>query len=88
MNHITPWCQGFTKISTTKNTAVDFGCFRSGEKSIQSMYGVFTYIWLMFMVNVGKYTIHRWYGKGKTSLTFHAWTFAIAEDGGPVELGC
>ena len=22
------------------------------------MYGVFTYIWFMFMVNVGKYTIH------------------------------
>ena len=22
------------------------------------MYGVFTYIWLLFMVNVGKYTIH------------------------------
>ena len=26
------------------------------------MYGIFTYIWLMFMVNVGKYTIHGWYG--------------------------
>ena len=23
-----------------------------------SMYGLFTYIWLIFMVNVGKYTIH------------------------------
>ena len=23
-----------------------------------SMYGIFTYIWLIFMVNVGKYTIH------------------------------
>ena len=23
---------------------------------------IFTYIWLMFMVNVGKYTIHGWYG--------------------------
>ena len=22
------------------------------------MYGIFTYIWLKFMVNVGKYTIH------------------------------
>ena len=22
------------------------------------MYGIFTYIWLIFMVNVGKYTIH------------------------------
>ena len=24
----------------------------------QSMYGIFTYIWLILMVNVGKYTIH------------------------------
>ena len=27
-----------------------------------SMYGIFTCIWLIFMVNVGKYTIHGWYG--------------------------
>ena len=26
------------------------------------MYDIFTYIWLMFMVNVGKYTIHGSYG--------------------------
>ena len=26
------------------------------------MYGIFTYIWLNFMVNVGKYTIHGSYG--------------------------
>ena len=25
------------------------------------MYGIFTYIWLVFMVNVGKYTIHGCY---------------------------
>ena len=31
---------------------------------IGSMYGIFTYIWLIFMVNVGKYTIHGWYGMG------------------------
>ena len=29
---------------------------------IPSMYGICTYIWLIFMVNVGKYTIHGWYG--------------------------
>ena len=29
---------------------------------IPSMYGVFTYIWLIFMVNVGKYTMHGFYG--------------------------
>ena len=27
------------------------------------MYSIFTYIWLIFMVNVGKYTIHGWYGQ-------------------------
>ena len=26
------------------------------------MYGMFTYIWLKFMANVGKYTIHGVYG--------------------------
>ena len=26
----------------------------------QSMYGIFTYIWLIFMVNVGKYFYHTW----------------------------
>ena len=29
------------------------------------MYGIFTYIWLIFVVNVGKYTIHGWYGYPK-----------------------
>jgi len=29
---------------------------------LPSMYGIFTYIWLFFMVNVGKYTIHGSYG--------------------------
>ena len=29
---------------------------------IGSMYGIFTYIWLILLVNVGKYTIHGWYG--------------------------
>ena len=26
------------------------------------MYGIFTYIWLVIMENVGRYTIHGWYG--------------------------
>ena len=26
------------------------------------MYGIYTYIWLIFIVNVGKYTIHGSYG--------------------------
>ena len=29
---------------------------------IPSMYGIFTYIWLILMVNVGNYTMHGWYG--------------------------
>ena len=29
---------------------------KSFDKPIGSMYGIFTYIWLIFMVNVGKYT--------------------------------
>ena len=29
---------------------------------IGSMYGIYTYIWLIFVVNVGKYTIHGSYG--------------------------
>ena len=35
---------------------------QNGLVPIGSMYGIFTYIWLIFMVNVGKYTIHGWYG--------------------------
>ena len=38
--------------------------FGGGEVKlpIQSMYGIFTYVWLISMVNVGKYTIHGSYG--------------------------
>ena len=32
-----------------------------------SMNGIFTYSWLIFMVNVGKYTIHGFYGDGHQS---------------------
>ena len=35
--------------------------------TISSMYGIFTYIWFICMVNVGKYTIHGWYG------TWNSW---------------
>ena len=34
---------------------------------IGSMCGIFTYIWLIFMVNVGEYTIHGSYGYGNTN---------------------
>ena len=39
-------------------------------KPIGSMYGIFTYIWLIFMVNVGTHTIHGSYGKRKKWLFF------------------
>ena len=40
---------------------------------IASMYGIFTFICLIFMVNVGKYTIHGCYGFGGiTSIEFVA----------------
>ena len=33
---------------------------------IPSMYGIFIYIWLIFMVDVGKYTIHGCHGNRET----------------------
>ena len=32
-------------------------------RPIGSMYGIYTYIWLIYMVNVAKYTIHGYYGR-------------------------
>ena len=34
------------------------------------MYGIFPYIWVVFMVNVDIYTIHGSYGKGKSLVKF------------------
>ena len=34
-------------------------------KPIPSTYGIRTYIWLILLVNVGKYLIHGWNGKGQ-----------------------
>ena len=43
---------------------------------IASMYGIFTYIYLIFMVNVGKYTIHGssgfWHPGNFPDLVFYA----------------
>ena len=33
----------------------------------ESMYGIFTYIWVIYGVNVGKYSIHGSYGIPKSS---------------------
>ena len=35
---------------------------------IGSMYGIFTYIWVIFRVNVSKYSIHGAFGLGKNPL--------------------
>ena len=54
---------------------------------IPSMYGIITYIWLIFMVNVGKYNIHGSYGtsemlsfepqnKNKQILFFTGWAWS------------
>ena len=56
-----PKCSGVPGISSSEY-------LRDKKKNsyfplpIASMYGIFTCIWLMFMVNVGKYTIHGCYG--------------------------
>ena len=42
-------------IKTRQCTFLSGGIFTIG-----SMYGIFTYIWLIFMVNVGKYIYHTW----------------------------
>ena len=46
--------------TSSKHTG-SFDIFRH-INPIGSMYGIFTYIWLICMVNVGKYTIHGSYG--------------------------
>ena len=52
---------------------------------IRSMYGIFTYIWLIFMVNVGEYTIHGSYEIWKEShnpkeLRTYNWTIVAILD--------
>ena len=37
--------------------------------------GIFTYIWLIFMVNVGKYTIHGSYGNASQNCFFWSGLF-------------
>ena len=47
------------KKHTNQTKPATKACF--GTLPIPSMYEIFTYIWLIFMVNVVKYTIHGWY---------------------------
>ena len=41
---------------------------KRGSYPIGSMYAIYTYIWLIFMVNVGKYAIHGSYGYRKPNI--------------------
>ena len=45
-----------------QNGAVGFSQCICWSVPIGSMYGIFTYIWFIFMANVAIYTIHRSYG--------------------------
>ena len=46
--------------SLDKSEVSDFGAQLINP--IGSMYGIFTYIWVIYGVNVGKYSIHGSYG--------------------------
>ena len=49
------------------------------EYPIGSMYDIFTYSWLIFMVNVGKYTIHGSYGyRSISDLLYHEMVLDVA----------
>ena len=43
-------------------------CFTTNPRG--SMYSIFTYIWVIFMVNVGRYTIHGSYGNQLINLLY------------------
>ena len=67
------WDNLFAHLAAS--TLVGFGRFFltiwAGVYSVEtypigSMYGIFTYIWLISMGNVGKYTIHGSYGYGNS----------------------
>jgi hypothetical protein len=68
-----PWWLGkFTHTHGTGRTTwacphassmiIDDYCVFFFEYPIYSMYGIFTYIWVIFRANVGKYAIHGSYG--------------------------
>ena len=59
------WLIFFKGVETTNQIKFTFvKCFSIHFPSnpIGSMYGIFTYIWLTFMVNAGRYTIHGSFG--------------------------
>ena len=57
------WHLQLTTKSGVKNSSPSFSKFDQGWfNPIPSMYGIFTYIWLIFLANVGIFTIHGSYG--------------------------
>ena len=55
-----------------------FRQFIPANKPIPSMYGIFTHIWPIVMLNVGKYSIHGCYGNvGWCSITLPWWSWYI-----------
>ena len=46
------------------------GCIHPSTSPVPSMYGIFTYIYHKNQLNVGKYTIHGWYGSEPPSKVF------------------
>ena len=66
------------KSTVSLSTYFDSTCIGN---LITSMYGRSTYIWLIFIVDVGKYTIHWWY-ENCPILTFIV-SFLFAHHGSP-----
>ena len=60
---VNQWLIGRWPTFTTKKQ-VDMGTpvVQGFQDPIASMYGIFTYIYHKNQPNVGKYTIHGWYG--------------------------
>ena len=67
--------------------AMRFGTWTPSDP-IASMYGISTYIWLIFMVNVGKYTIHGWYGDCQTGISRHSFLEKLVSGWNRENQGC
>ena len=65
--------EGKSGLSVTRRTMLGGKGFPWVYRNIPigSMYGIFTYIWIIYGVNVGKYSIHGSYGIGTSELHFH-----------------
>ena len=61
-----------------KNRQKIYIVFGSGSLPIRSMYGLFTYLWLIFTVTVSTYSIHGSYGLHRLHRT---WIIYLADSG-------